>query len=413
MGWQRPLAVSPFFFTGFEPAMKEVVQRINFPTQTPVPREEWDRFPWNRWSFQNVRQMVATAEVWRGQGAEWSLPESLVDFDDHEFETYDGQQTTISQWLEDDYTDGFIVLKQGQIVYQRYCNHMTERTLHLSQSMAKSVTSCVAGILISRGLLDPGEAVTHYLPELKQTAYKDVKLRHVLDMASGVHYIEDYEDPESHIAAMDIASGWKLPREGFDAPASMWEHILSLQEVVRPHGESFNYRSIETDVLAHCMERVSNKRLVDLASEELWQPLGCEESACFSVDSTGYAFASGGFNATLRDYARFGQMLCDQGIGNGRQIVPADWIADTVNKDALKIDEARERLLPNGGYRNQFWLRDRNKRILMARGIYGQLIYVDQDQNLVAVVLASWPESINIDRGINTFNAIDAIAHSL
>ena len=393
--------------------MKEVEYRIKFPSQTPVPREEWDRFPWNRWSFQNVRQMVPTAEVWRGSGDIWNLPTSNMDLDNLEFETYEGQPQTIDQWLTDDYNDGFIVLKNGQIVYERYCNHMTQRTLHLSQSMAKSVTSCVAGILINRGLLNPDEHVITYLPELKNTAYKDVKLRHVLDMASGVHYIEDYEDPESHIAAMDIASGWKLPRKGFDAPASMWEHILSLKEVVRPHGECFNYRSIETDVLAHCLERMSNKRLVDLVSEEIWQPLGCEESACFSVDSTGYGFASGGFNATLRDYARFGQMLCNQGEANANQIVPSDWLADTLSRDSLKIDEARQRLLPNGGYRNQFWLRNRDKNILMARGIYGQLIYVDQDQNLVAVVLASWPESINIDRGINSLAVIDAIAQTL
>jgi CubicO group peptidase (beta-lactamase class C family) len=193
----------------------------------------------------------------------------------------------------------------------------------------------------------------------------------------------------------------------------MWHHILSLDETARSHGDCFNYRSVETDVIAHCIERVTNKRLSDLVSEEVWQPLGCEESANFTVDRSGYSFASGGFNATLRDYGRLGQMLCNGGEANGRTIVPTAWIKDTLREDALPVDEPRERLLPEGGYRNQFWLRHRGKQILMARGIYGQLIYVDQSQNLVAVVLASWPESINVERSMSTLNVIDAVAAKL
>ncbi len=393
--------------------MTELEKRLPYPIPNPIPREEWDRFPWNRWTFQNIRQMTATTEVWRGEGLVWKLPEQPTNFDDLEFSSYADIPLTVNQWLNEDYNDGFMVVKNGAIVYERYRNQMTHRTLHLSQSMAKSVTSCVAGILVEQGLLDPDEKITTYLPELNATAYREATLRHALDMASGVHYVEDYESPDSHIAAMDVASGWKLPREGFDAPANMWEHILSLNETARSHGECFNYRSIETDVIAHCMERVSNKRLSDLVSEKLWQPLGCNESANFTVDRSGYSFASGGFNATLRDYGRLGVMLCNDGIGNAKRIVPSTWIADTLSKKAFPIDAARTRLLPNGGYRNQFWLRDRDKKILMARGIYGQLIYVDQTQSLVVVVLASWPESINIDRGINTLNAIDAIASVL
>ena len=113
----------------------------------------------------------------------------------------------------------------------------------------------------------------------------------------------------------------------------MWDQILSLKETVREHGAAFEYRSIETDVLAHCMERVTQTRFADLISDELWQPLGAQESACFTVDPTGYPLADGGFNATLRDYARFGQMLCNGGIGNGRRIVPAQWLDDTLDAD--------------------------------------------------------------------------------
>ena len=393
--------------------MSDSINRLPYPYPEPVPRAHWDQWPWNRWTFQHVRQFVATTEVWRGNGPVWSLPEKLNDFDGLTFKDVSGQSRSVAEWMEMDMNDGFIILRDGQIAYERYNNGMTTRSLHLSQSMAKSVTACVAAILIERGLLDPEKPVTDYLPELEDTAYRGATLRDVLDMASGVHYIEDYEALDSHIAAMDIATGWKLPREGFDNPASMWEHILSLKDLAEPHGTRFNYRSIETDVMAHCLERVTNRRLYDLVSEEIWQPLGCEESADFTVDATGYAAASGGLSATLRDYARFGQMLCNAGVANGKQIVPQNWIEDTTIAEARPVDEMRQELWPNGGYRNQFWLRDRGKPILMARGIYGQLIYVDRSEQLVAVVLSSWPESLSIPRGINTLNAIDEIQAQL
>ena len=198
---------------------------------------------------------------------------------------------------------------KGQIVFERYMNGMTERSQHLSQSVAKSIVASVAGILVGQGVLEPNEKITTYLPELKKTAWKDATLRHALDMTSGVQYIEDYDAANSDIALTDVASGWKPARPGLKAPACMWDQILSLKTRVREHGEVFQYRSIETDVLAHCMERVTQSRLASLISSELWSPLGSEENAYFTVDPAGYALADGGFNACLRDYARFGQML--------------------------------------------------------------------------------------------------------
>ena len=393
--------------------MKKIMQGFPVLSASRVPIQDWDREPWNRWSFQHMRELLPTTEVWRGETNVWELPEHSTNLDSVEFHDSDDCLTTIRQWLNESYNDGFIVLQNGAVVFEKYHNNMMHRTLHLSQSMSKSVTSCVAGILVDKGLLDPTELVTTYLPELEKTAYKGAKLQDVLNMSSGVRYIEDYEALDSHIAATDVASGWKPAREGFAAPACVWDQILTLTELESPHGEKFNYRSIETDVIAHCMERVSATRLAELISRELWQPLGCEESANFTVDSAGYPLACGGLSATLRDYARIGQMLCNGGIGNGKRIVPQAWIDDTVTSEANMQDEDRKRAFPNGGYRNQFWLRDVGTRVMMARGVFGQLIYIDPDSDLVVVVLSSWPEFTSVDRTITTLNAIDAITANL
>jgi hypothetical protein len=279
--------------------------------------------------------------------------------------------------------------------------------------MAKSVTSAVAGILVGRGQLDPEEKITSYLPELKETAWNGATLRHALDMTSGVRYIEDYEALDSDIAVTDVASGWRTPQQGIPTFACIWDQIISLNQTTRPHGVRFEYRSIETDVIAHCMERITGTRLAELISHELWQPLGAEESACFTVDGIGYPLADGGFNATLRDYARFGQMLCNRGVGNGRQIVPSEWISDTFAADPSLFGEPFNSGFENGAYRNQFWIRDIHRQVIMARGVFGQLIYVDMDNDLVVTRLASWPEFLSLERKLDDLAAIDAITEQL
>jgi CubicO group peptidase (beta-lactamase class C family) len=378
-----------------------------------IPRNLWDRTPWNRWSFQHIREILPTTEVWRGTGASWLLPEAENNLDELEFVNQQNQSTTLLEWLTDNYADGIAVSHRGTLVYERYFNRMTQRTLHLSQSMAKSVTSAVAGILVGRGQLDPEEKITSYLPELKETAWNGATLRHALDMTSGVRYIEDYEAPDSDIAVTDVASGWRTPQQGIPTFACIWDQIISLNQTTRPHGVRFEYRSIETDVIAHCMERITGTRLAELISHELWQPLGAEESACFTVDGIGYPLADGGFNATLRDYARFGQMLCNRGVGNGRQIVPSEWISDTFAADPSLFGEPFNSGFENGAYRNQFWIRDIHRQVIMARGVFGQLIYVDMDNDLVVTRLASWPEFLSLERKLDDLAAIDAITDQL
>ncbi len=378
-----------------------------------IPRQEWDRPPWNRWSFQHVREILPTVEVWRGNSPVWTLDQLPADLGTIETLSYDAQTQNVNDWLDTSYTDGFIVLHEGVIVFERYMNDMHPWTLHLSQSMAKSVTAVVAGILIGKGELDPEEEVEYYLPELSATAWKGAKLQHVMDMTTGVSYSEDYEAPDSDIAITDIASGWKPAPAGYKGPASIWDQILTLKQTERAHGELFRYRSIETDVLAHCMERITNTRLPHLISQELWQPLGCESNACLTVDSAGYALADGGFNATLRDYARFGLMLLQNGIGNDRQIVPADWIRDIYNGNPDLFESPYTEATPNGAYRNQFWIEDVNARAFMARGVFGQVIYVDPAHQMVAVKLSSWPEFTSVPRLREFLNAMHAIADRL
>ncbi|NUS21983.1 MAG: serine hydrolase [Mesorhizobium sp.] len=380
------------------------------PPKLLPPKLDWDRGPWNRWAFQNIREVVPTVEVWRGHGHRRRFERAEVDLDDLPAADSSGAATTLAGLLDETYTDGFLVLKHGKIAYERYFNGMDERTLHLSQSMAKSVTGSVFGILVGRGLIDPAKLVTDYLPELAETGWAGATVQHVLDMTTGVRFSEEYTDRYSDIGQVDVASGWKPVPPGSDPnfqwPTHMFELILRLKDRVREHGESFEYRSIETDVLAFIMERVTGKRLAQLASDELWQKLGADESACFTVDSAGYALAEGGFNATLRDYGRFGQLIFDKGGG----VIPAEWIESTRSgKHGPNFNPS----LPEGSYRNQFWIEDPRSRSLMCRGVFGQLIHIDWEHGMVVVKLSTYPDFTNKAYSVATLKAVHAIAAAL
>ncbi|MDY0871771.1 serine hydrolase domain-containing protein [Dongia rigui] len=384
------------------------------PHSPRIPRADWDRPPHNRWAFHHIREILPTAEVWRGSGPVSALPRRPFRLDDVRFQAARGE-LTIRQFLDDSFTDGFIVLKDGAIVFERYMNGMTERSAHLSQSVAKSLTGALIGILSHRGALDPNGLVTDYLPELKATGYDGATLQQILDMSSGVAYDETYTDPFSDVGQTDVASGWK-PKPAGDTrawPRSIWQQILGLKQCNAEHGARFNYRSIETDVLAFVAERVTGQRLPQLISAEIWQKLGCEENSYYTVDAEGYALADGGFNATLRDYARFGLMIAQDGVIDGRQVVPAAWIAETRRGDPDQFDADYRATMPFGAYRNQFWLPDYRGRATNCLGVFGQWIHADPDTGIVIVKLSSWPDFLDDARFVEQEAACAAVKRAL
>jgi CubicO group peptidase (beta-lactamase class C family) len=373
--------------------------------------ERWDRAPFNRWAFQHIREFLPVAVIARGETTR-HLPRKEQALEALPVRSLTGAQTTLGGFLEETHTDGFLVLKHGAIVCERYFNGMDERSLHLSQSVAKSFCGALAGILAARGVLDIAALVTRYVPELEATAYAGATIAQILDMTSGVRFTEDYDDPFSDMGRADVASGWKRVPPGSDParwPGTMLELILSLRTAEREHGAAFSYRSIETDVLALAMERASGKPLAQLMSDELWRKAGMEQDGCFTVDASGFALADGGLNACLRDYGRFGQMILEGGGG----IVPPEWVEATRRGDHALFGEPYTAVLPQGAYSRQFWVEDTHGNVIMARGVFGQLVYISFEHDLVAVKLSSWPHFVNPEWTRATIAAVHAIAAAL
>jgi CubicO group peptidase (beta-lactamase class C family) len=378
-----------------------------------LPMSNWDRPPWNRWSFQHVREILPTVQVWRGRGPVRQLRRNEQRLDGMTVRGVNGEDTTLAAFLEQTYTDGFLVLKSGAVVCERYFNGMDERTLHLSQSLSKSFVGALTGILVDRGSIDLNAEVTDIIPDFRPTAYCGATIQHLLDMASGVRFNEDYNDPFSDMGRVDVASGWKPVPSDVDPairwPRTMFDLILSLEVREHEHGGRFSYRSIETDVLAFVLERATDRHYAQLLSEELWQKLGMEQDGNLTVDAAGFAIADGGLNASLRDYGRFGQMILDDGAG----IVPGSWIEATRTGDHSLFRAPYTTVLPDGAYRNQFWIEDRRSRNLMARGVFGQLIHISWEHQVVVVKLSSWPDFVNPAWTRATLDAVHRIGEAL
>lgn len=288
-----------------------------------VTLANWQDPPFNRWSFQHIRELIPTARIDRGDGPPWRLPRAERDLLGIRFQAGRGE-TTIERLLERTWTDGFLVVHRGRIVAERYMNGLAPDTPHLLMSVSKSIVSTIAGILCDRDSLDPSALVRDLVPELERTSFRGATVQQLLDMRTGTRFDETYDDPNADVRVYEQVYLWR-PRSGRRLPADALGYFSTLRNDGE-HGGPFRYRSILPDVLAWVLERAAGARLHELIARELWRPMGAELDAEITVDAHGNPMADGGICATLRDVARFGRLFAEGGRRGRRAIVPRWWI---------------------------------------------------------------------------------------
>ena len=386
-----------------------------FTSETLVTLENWQQASFNRWAFQHIRELIPTARIPRGSGPIWELPTAERDLSRVRFPTRSGEKT-VGQHLEETYTDGFLVIHDGRIVTEQYFNRLRPHMPHLLMSVSKSITGLLAGALAGQRLLDVTARVETIVPELSGTSFEGATVQQLLDMRTGTHFVEDYDDPEGDIAVCDRVYLWRTD-EGKPRPADAIEFFATLVNDC-PHGGAFQYRSILTDVLAWVLETAGRARFSDLVAEKLWQPMGAEPDAEVTVDGHGNAMADGGISATLRDAGRVGLLALRRGRARDAQVIPESWIDDTIRGAPdgpwafLEGDGARG--YPSGAhYRNCWWVTDPLVPVFQATGIHGQSIIVHVPSQTVVVKLSSWPEELNPAMRRATNAAVIAIVAEL
>ena len=373
------------------------------------------RFPQTRWSFANFRQFVPTTNVWRGEGPVSPLPRALRDDIDAVTFTPLGRNDTMTwaQSLEANYTDAIVVLHRGRIVYERYFGVMSPHQPHMAMSVTKSIFGTLGAMLVAEGRLDENALVTKYIPELAGTAYADATVRQVLDMTIGVKYSENYADPKAEVWQHARAGGVFPRPAGYDGPTSFYGYLRTLQKAGE-HGRAFAYKTVNTDVLGWLIRRATGQTVGQLLSERIWQKLGAEHDAYLVIDSEGTEFAGGGFNSTVRDLARFGEMMRRDGRFNGRQIVPQA-VVDDIRRgaDPAHFAQAGYATLPGWSYRNMWWVSHNEHGAFSARGIHGQAIYIDPKAEMVIARFGSHPLASNTHFDATSLPAFHALAQHL
>jgi CubicO group peptidase (beta-lactamase class C family) len=353
------------------------------------------QFPQNRWALSHFRELVPTVTVWRGAEPCSGLPPApgpgASAIDSLAFHDLDGKPRNWADSLVDTYTDGMVILHRGRLVYERYLGALTARRPHACFSITKSYAATLAATLIAEGVLDEHQTVPHYLPDMTRTAYGDASLRAVLDMLIGVDYSELYTDPAAHVWAYSRAGGLRPRPAGYRGPDGFHEYLLTLRKEGE-HGQTFAYKTVNTEVLCWVMERATGVPFAELLSQRLWSQLGCEEDGYVSVDPLGVAMGGGGLCATTRDLARFGELMRCDGARGSRQVIPAAVVANVRRgADPAKFAKAGYTLLGGYSYRDMWWVTHNEHGAFEARGIHGQRLYVAPGAELVVARHASHP----------------------
>jgi hypothetical protein len=391
--------------------MSDLMSTFPPPPEESVTLANWRQPPFNRWAFQHVREIVPSAEIANEYDDLWRLPPVDGGLDGLAISDGSGR-LDLEGFLSATQTDAFVVVHRGRVICERYFNGMTAATPHILMSVSKSMLGLLAGVLVSRGILDTAAPATRYVPELKGSAFEGVSVSQLLDMRSGLDFDEDYLATSGDIVAYRKSTNWNPPDPG-DIPTHLRAFLPTLRTRLGPHGGKFNYVSPCTDLLGWIFERAASRRYSDLMSDMLWKPLGAAYSAYITVDTLGAPRCAGGMCVTAMDLARVGQLLVQGGRRGSHEIVPKAWLDD--------IEQAGETEAWDAGsfgayypgrrmhYRTKWYVEHGTSPLTFGMGIHGQNLFVDRARELVIAKLSSQNLPIDAAAIASTSRAVDAI----
>ncbi len=280
---------------------------------------------------------------------------------------------TFEQHLINNKSLGLTIIRNDSILYEWYDDRFDTSSIMTTFSMAKSFVSLLVGIAIEEGnIKSVDEPITAYIPELEDPEFQKIKIEHLLNMQSGIHFSESYFNPFGTIAKF------------YYGKHLLW-YIKKLK-IDKAPGQGFDYKSLDTQLLGLIIERSTGKKLAHYFEEKLWQPLDMQYDASWSIDSrsgdTEKAFCC--LNARILDFAKIGKLMLQKGTWNGEQIVPKDWIELCFKSKSYP------------SYSYQWWILDTDQNEIMAQGILGQYLYINPAKNIVIVRMGKkWGKSIN------------------
>lgn len=319
------------------------------------------------------------------------------------------------EFLDANYTDGIIILHKGKIVYETYPAGLTPDGIHTAMSVSKSFAGTIASILIAEGQIDPNKFISYYIPELTESAFGDATVQQVLDMTTSVDYTEDYTNPNAGVWQY-AESGNPFRPDNYTGPYDYYEYLATLKKIPgQEHGEKFEYKTVNTEVIGWVISKVTNKSITELISEKIWVPMGAKYDGYYLVDPAGIAYAGGGFSLNLNDMAIFGEMIRNHGKLGRYEVISKEAVEEfsSGGDPELFAKGGEYPLLKGWSYHNFWWITNNEHKAFMARGVHGQAIYIDPIAEMVIVRFASNPLSSNKYIDPVSIPAYEAIADYL
>lgn len=389
----------------FLSATESAPDKLGWMQGSPPPEEKRARladgsffkFPALRYSVAHMNEFLPTTLVNRRNTPSRALEYAL----DRQIEQLTvepwgyGQTIDWQQVLDDTYTDGLLIMHQGKVVYEQYRGGFKDYERHLFMSMTKAITGTLALDLIKQGKIDEHQLISHYIPELKGSGFGDARVEQVLNMTTGIDFDENYADPQSEIWIFS-AAGNPLPKpKGYQGPVGFYEY-LPLVRKQGNHGDAFHYRTPNTEVIGWLVARVTGMSVADYLEQKIWSRIGMEQDALFQVDEYGTPFSGGGLNASLRDLARFGELMRNDGRIGDTQILHPD-VAAEIRKGGRHpaFSQPLHKSMADWSFRSMWWVTGNEHKAFMARGVHGQSLYIDPTSELVIARFASHPIASN------------------
>lgn len=335
-------------------------------------------------TFRNIDRLFPTRTVARGDHV-YPIRESDTPLETFEFEC-DGKRYDLYDYVTLNDITGILIVKDGAAVFERYEAGNTEETRWMSMSVVKSISATLVGAAIRDGhIASIDDPVVDYLPQLEDSAYDGVTVRHLLQMSSGVAWNETYTDPDSDRRAM-------LEAQISQEPGAILDLMASLPRAADP-GTAWNYSTGETQIVAALLEAATGLHVADYLSEKIWAKFGMASAATWWLESPGGLEVGGsGLSATLRDYARFGLFLLADGIVGGERVLPEGWLDEATTRQRIggELVEYGYMFWPVPGVDGSY-----GDGAYAAIGIFGQYVYVNPARSLVVAMWSAQSKPVD------------------
>ena len=368
------------------------------PIEYQVTLDNWRKYPFNSWSFVNVRNLIPTSPIYNNPDKEVILQKQLIDIDDL---VIDHKNTSykLKEIFKICDTDAFLVMHKGKIKFEFYDKFTRFNTPHIIFSVSKSLTSLLTGILVEKKVININNYISHILPETKGTAYEDATVRNVLDMSIASGFIEDYSGQAEIFKKYRSSTGWDLPEtNSTQTVKGLHDFLSSMPKSNQKHGKKYHYCSPHSDLLGWIIERASGENYSKIMADLLFKKAGINHEANVTVDKWGASRAAGGISVSPYDLLLLSELVRNHGSNKNGQVIPAAWIEDFVNNknNNSYLNQDNLERFPNGNYRSKWYQTGFKDNEYCAIGIHGQNIWINPQKEITIVRMSSASDPINI-----------------